>query len=79
MGRGGGATWNYQRPDDDHAGDFLLNFVTAGLGYSLGDHWKFYALYRFDHSTLSGGKRRDNDSLGLSVFYNFQGVRFGRK
>ena len=76
---GGAATWNYQRPDDDHPGDYRLNFLTAGLGYTLGEHWKFYALYRFDKSTLSDGTDRNDDSLGVSVFYNFQGVRFGRK
>lgn len=66
-----GATYNYQKPESHHPGDFKLEFLSVGAGYHLGESWKFFLLYRFDNSRMSDGTDLGQDSLGAAVFYNF--------
>jgi len=64
-------TWNYQEPDDRHPGRYKIDYVSLGANYTLGKHWKFFAIYKFDDSRKSDGTPLSQDTLGVSVFYNF--------
>jgi predicted porin len=68
---GVGGTWNYQRPDSDHLSDYLVDFLSVGLGYELGKKWKFFLIYKFDNSLNSEGDSLGDNTLGVAVFYNF--------
>jgi predicted porin len=64
-------TWNYQKPDDEHPGRYKIDYVSLGANYTLGEHWKFFAIYKFDDSRGSDGTPLSQDTLGVAVFYNF--------
>jgi predicted porin len=66
-----GGTFNYQKPDDDLMSDYLINFLSVGGGYFLGDKWRFYLIYKFENSQRSDGTPLGEDTLGAAVFYNF--------
>jgi predicted porin len=70
-GIGVGGTYNYQKPESDHPGQYKLDFLSVGASYFLGKSWRFYLLYKFDNSRTSDGSDLGQDTLGAAVFYNF--------
>jgi hypothetical protein len=66
-----GGTYNYQKPEGDHPGQYKIEFLSVGASYFLGDAWRFYLLYKFDNSQKSDGTPLGRNTLGAAVFYNF--------
>ena len=66
-----GGTYNYQEPEASHPGRYKLEFLSVGGGYTLGDSWRFYLIYKFEKSRASDGTRLGRNTLGAAVFYNF--------
>ena len=66
-----GAEWDDMKPESEHPGAYRVRFVTAGAAYLLRRHWSFFLLYRFENGTLSDGRPRGDDTLMVSVHFDF--------
>lgn len=66
-----GGTYNYQRPESNHPGQYKIDFLSVGVSYFLGDSWRCYLIYKFDNSRNSDGTPLGRNTLGAAVFYNF--------
>ena len=66
-----GGTYTYQKPESAHPGEYKIDFLSLGAGYTIGESWRFYLIYKFENSRKSDGTPLGQDTLGAAVFYNF--------